>query len=92
MTIVLDIRRSSSRKGTRLIQWQCDNHKLNQQFKLLPVEENIFQVQVIHSGQCLDVKASSTNDQAKITQWPCKPSLDVNPLNQYWKLEGYPDI
>ncbi len=85
----LDIKRSSNRKGAGLVQWRCGNNKRNQQFKLLPVENNIFQVQAVHSGLCLDVKKKRIKNKVKIHQWSCKSPSSSNPFNQYWALEGY---
>jgi hypothetical protein len=45
-------------------------------------------IQNNNSGQCLDVEASSMDDNARVVQWPC----NLTP-NQLWKItpvDGHP--
>lgn len=56
--------------GIRLEQWN-DWEGANQRFRLVPLSPGSYQIMATHSGKCLDVQASSTQDFAPIQQWSC---------------------
>jgi hypothetical protein len=77
----LDVEGVSVDKGANVIQWECNGDD-NQQFKLNEVAHQIFEVQAVHSKQCLDVFGASQTDKANVIQWPCNSDE-----NQYWKID-----
>jgi len=64
----------------KLIQWTC-NGGTNQQFRLNAKGHDIFEIQAIHSEQCLDVYGGEKENSVNVIQFSCN-----HKQNQRWKL------
>jgi|1186.fasta_scaffold38253_2 hypothetical protein len=64
------------------VDW-CSNYGNNMQWIPLPAADGsgFVRLQVVHSGQCLDVKDGAYTDGAQIVQMPCSSSS-----SQQWKF------
>jgi hypothetical protein len=86
----LDVENWGMNNGVNVDQWDCLNPvsgHLNQVFTLVPRGNGYYQFVAKHSGRCLDVISSSTNNGAWTEQWDC---LGDGQFNQIWKVVPMP--
>jgi len=82
----LEIDNFSKAAGAEVQQWKTSTDAANQQFILVPVnDEGVFKILSCHSGKILE--ATSLSSLAQIIQ-----SDDVNQLNARWQLEPVPPL
>jgi hypothetical protein len=65
------------------VDW-CDQYGLQMEWKMLPLNDGsgFVQLQVAHSGQCLEVNGGQYSDGAQVVQYPCLPGRS----QQQWKF------
>ena len=86
----LDVSGNSRDKGVPVIQWEVNEgakNSPNQVWKLKKVSgmgENVYKLFVESTSFCLDVEGISTNNNARIVQWPENGDAAVN---QLWTFE-----
>ncbi|MFD8600350.1 RICIN domain-containing protein [Kitasatospora sp. NPDC059646] len=76
----LDVTGASTADGAQVVQWTCGGRP-NQQWQLVPVAVDTYQVVSVNSGKCLDVTGASTADGAQVVQWTCGSDKS----NQQWR-------
>ena len=70
--------------GQQLIQWECvgtGSMQDGQSFWFWPLGNNIYNITVISSGKCLDIRDGSTSNGALLQQWDCNGNAQ-----QKWEL------
>jgi hypothetical protein len=81
----LDIAGAGVNNGDKAVQWDCLGiAQTNQQFRLIPVKNDLVQIVAAHTNKCLDVSGVSNANNAAVVQWDC---LGETQTNQLWKLE-----
>jgi Na+-transporting methylmalonyl-CoA/oxaloacetate decarboxylase gamma subunit len=89
-----DVLGASMDDGAPVVQWDC-NGGANETFQLRPLADTTgadtgyVQIVAVHSGKCLDVTASSAEENAPIQQYACRdPAAEIDPAagNQSWKF------
>ncbi len=66
----LEIAANSRSTTAKAVQSSCDG-QANQQFQLIPVGSNIFQLKATHSGQCLEIAGASRTPGTLVQQNVC---------------------
>jgi hypothetical protein len=77
----MDTHSSSLASGAQLVQNDCTKTR-SQQWKLVPVGSNQYQIKGASNGLCIDVGGASVSNTALIRQSACTNG----PRNQYWTL------
>lgn len=72
--LCLDVPESSN-EVVGIVQWPCTGNP-NQLFDFKPQSDNSYLIQARHSGMCLDVEAGSTENGARLIQYPCHGSVN----------------
>lgn len=91
----LDVSGNSRDKGVPIIQWEVNEgakNSPNQVWKLKKVTgtgENVYKLFVESTSFCLDVEGLSTNNSARIVQWPENGNAAANQLWSFERSGGY---
>ena len=78
----LDVAHASRALGAPVIQARCWGG-LNQQWTIVPLGHQIYQVRARHSNQCLDVKNAVSAHGAPVVQAPC---MGPTYYHQLWRF------
>ncbi len=78
----VDVISGSRSAGKDLVQYSA-NGSTSQQWQIVSVGGNIFELKNINSGLIADVEGSSSSNGAHVIQWN-----DLNGANQRWKIES----
>ena len=72
---------ASQAEGAQVIQYSCSGGD-NELWRLLPVDDNLYQIVAKHSALCLTVQDASQEDKAQVIQSNCSESP-----NQIWRFQ-----
>jgi hypothetical protein len=75
----LDVKSRSTANGAQIIQWRCHGGT-NQQWGVVPTDDDYLYLVAANSGKCLDVEGGSQDNGANVIQWTCHGGP-----NQQWK-------
>jgi Ricin-type beta-trefoil lectin domain len=77
----LDVTGAAMQHAADVAIWTCVGAD-NQGWRAVSVDGGYFQIQVLHSGMCLDVGWASTAPGANVLQATCTPGQE----NQHWRF------
>lgn len=89
----LDLPFGSSKRGTSIKQWTCNNSENRQVRFERRGSSEFYNIRLRGSGQCIDIKNGGTTDGTDIQQWSCSGSINrsfkvVPKGNGYFTLEA----
>ena len=82
---VLDVAGGSTLAGAGILQWSWHG-AANQQWRVVAVADDAYEILSVRSGMAVDVAGGSTADGAGIVQWPRHGGR-----NQQWRVEPLED-
>ncbi|WP_441248559.1 RICIN domain-containing protein [Kitasatospora sp. McL0602] len=85
-SMCLDVSGAATTDGAQVVQWTCGSGRPNQQWQLVPVATDTYQLVSANSGKCLDVTGASTSTGAQVVQWTCGSGK----ANQQWRMTPVP--